>query len=189
MTVSFKPKDFTRAFGIPGPGGRKVEIKNHKLSQERKEYWIQLVGRDLTPEDMESMVKGSKCRGLRRDLIWEGHWRCIIDVIKSKLTGATRASNIALPHIVFMNGTMNDMVYDWATVLANRMEEFMTLQHCTFFMPHHAIGLFLDAAVNQIPMDDFEAPPWRKLAQGEPPIFYWRHLDTSGTTVGQKKVF
>ena len=67
-----------------------------------------------------------------------------MDVIKSSLTGASQASDIALPQIVFMNGT----VYDWATVLADRMEEFMTLQHQTFFMPYYAIGLFLEATVN-----------------------------------------
>ena len=26
------------------------------------------------------------------------------------------------------------------------------------------------------------------MAPGEPPIFYWRHLDTSGTTAGQGRV-
>ncbi len=73
MTISFKPKDFTRVFDILGPRGKKVEIKNHELSQEREEHWIRLVGHDLTPEEMESVIKGSKCRGLRRDLIREGH--------------------------------------------------------------------------------------------------------------------
>ena len=100
-----------------------MEIKNRKLSQERKEYWVKLVGRDLTLEEMESVVKGAKSRELQRDFIQEGHWRCIMDVIKSKFTGASRASDIALLQITFMNGT----VYDWATVLADRMEEFMTL--------------------------------------------------------------
>ena len=64
----------------------------------------------------------------------------------------------------------------------------MTLQHRTFFMPYHAIGLFLEAAINQVPLDDFEVPPRGKLTGGEPPIFYWRHLDTGGTAAGQKKV-
>ena len=27
------------------------------------------------------------------------------------------------------------------------------------------------------------------MADREPPIFYWRHLDTGGTIAGQKKVF
>ncbi len=102
-----------------------------------------------------------------------------MDVIKSKLIGASRALDIAFPQIVFMNGT----VYDWATVLANRIE-FMILQHRMFFMLHHAIGLFLEAVVNQIPLDDFEVPLRGKLAPGEPPIFYWRHLDMGETTAG-----
>ena len=165
MMVSFKPRDFTRVFGIPSPEG-KVEIKNHKLSQEWKEHWIRLVGCDLTLEEMDSMVKGSKCRGLRQDFIWEGHWRCIMDVIKSRLTGVSRSSDIALPQVVFMNGIMQGTVYDWAIVLADRMEDFMTLQHRTFFMLHHVIGLFLEAAANQIPLDDFEAPSRGKLADG-----------------------
>ena len=59
MTVSFKPRDFTRVFGIPRPSGKKVEIKNHKLSQERKEHWVCLVGCNLTPEERVSVVKGS----------------------------------------------------------------------------------------------------------------------------------
>ena len=82
---------------------------------------MKLVGRDLTPEEMESMVKGGKSRGLQRDFIREGHWRCIMDVIKSRLTGTTRALDIALPQIAFMNGIMNGIVYDWATVLADKM--------------------------------------------------------------------
>ena len=101
----------------------------------------------------------------------------------------SQASDIALPQIVFMSGIMNNMVYDWAAVLADRMEEFMTLQHRTFFMPHHAIGLFLEAAANQLPLENFDAPPREKLANGEPPIFYWRHLDTGGQQLVRRKYF
>ena len=54
-----------------------------------------------------------------------------MDVIKSRLTRATRASDIALLQIVFMNSIMNGIIYDWETVLADQMEEFMTLQHYT----------------------------------------------------------
>ena len=117
MTVSFKPKDFTMVFGILGPGGQKVDTKTRKLSQECKEYWVKLVSCDLTSEEIEFVVKGGKSRGLRRDFIQEGHWRCIMDVIKSKLTGATWASDIAFPQIVFMNGIMNGTVNDWALFL------------------------------------------------------------------------
>ena len=81
-----------------------------------------------------------------------------------------------------MNEIMTGKVYDWASVLAEWMHEFMTLQHKTFYMPHYAIGLFLDAAVRMIPADDLEAQPG-PLAPDEPPIMRWKHLDT---TSGQK---
>ena len=64
MTVSFKPNDFTRVFGIPGLGGQKVDIKIQKLSQERKEYWVKLVSHDLSAEEFDSVLKGGKSRGL-----------------------------------------------------------------------------------------------------------------------------
>lgn len=48
----------------------------------------------------------------------------------------------------------------------------MTLQHHTFYMPHHAFGLFLEASRHQIPPDVFKVSPKGKLAQGEPPVFY-----------------
>ena len=51
-------------------------------------------------------------RGLQKDFIRESHWRCIMDVIKSRLTGASRALDIALSQIAFMNGIMNGIVYD-----------------------------------------------------------------------------
>ena len=57
-----------------------------------------------------------------------------------------------------MNDIMNGTVYDWATVLTDRMKEFMTLQHRTFYMSYHAIGLFLEVALHQIPIVDFEVP-------------------------------
>ena len=64
VTVSFKPNDFTRVFGIPGPGGRKVDIKTQKLSQECKEHWVKLVSRNLSAEEFDSVLKGGKSRGL-----------------------------------------------------------------------------------------------------------------------------
>ena len=88
-----------------------------------------------------------------------------------------------------MNDIMNGKVYDWAFVLAECMHEFMTLQHKTFYMPHYAIGLFLDATTWMIPEDRLEARP-RPLAPGEPPIMQWKHLDTTSGqkgTAGQKR--
>ena len=68
-----------------------------------------------------------------------------------------------------MNGILHGRVYDWAALLAEWMSEFMTLQHKTFYMPHYAIELFLDATAQMIPNDALEAKPG-PLAPGEPPI-------------------
>ena len=68
-----------------------------------------------------------------------------------------------------MNSIMIEKVYDWAFVLPERMHEFMTLQHKTFYMPHYTIGLFLDVATRMIPADQLEAKP-RPLAPREPLI-------------------
>lgn len=121
---------------------------------------------------------------MRQDLFQEGHWQCIMDVIKSRLTRASRALDIAVAQITFMNGIMSGMVYDWATVLADRMEEFMTLPICHTML----LGFFLEATLHQILVDEFEVPPRGRLALGESPILYCRHLDTSSTIASQKRV-
>ena len=109
-----------------------------------------------------------------------------MDIVKSRLTGSSRTSDISFPHMAMMNRILNGRVYDWAALLAERMSEFITLQHKTFYMPHYAIGLFLDAIVQMIPMDALEAKP-RPLAPSEPPIMQWRHLDTLGTKTTEQK--
>ena len=101
-----------------------------------------------------------------------------MDLVKSRLTGSSRASNISFPQVSMMNGK----VYDWASVLAERMHELLTLQHKTFYMLHYAIGLFLDATARLIPEDKLEAR-LGPLAPREPLIMQWKHLDT---TSGQK---
>lgn len=100
-----------------------------------------------------------------------------MDMVKSKLTGSSRALDITLPQIILMNGLMNELQYDWASVLADRMFEFMTLQHRTFYMPHYTIGLFLEVTLSQLPTDKLETQSEGNLAPSEPPIFQWRHLD------------
>ena len=55
-----------------------------------------------------------------------------------------------------MNGLMNGRVYHWASLLAARMDEFMTLQHKTFYMPHYAIEFFLEATARVIPKEKLE---------------------------------
>ena len=108
----------------------------------------------------------------------------MMDIVKSRLTGSSRALDISFPHVAKMNGILHDRVYDWAALLAERMSKFMTLQHKTFYMPHYAIGLFLDVTTRMIPNDALEAK-LGPLALGEPPIMQWRHLDTLSTkTVG-----
>lgn len=79
---------------------------------------------------------------------------------------------------MLLNGIHNGIVYDWASVLADRMEEFMTLQHRTFYMPYHAIGFFLDA-VRLRGSPDKHLAPQGHVHLGQPPIFYWMHLDTT----------
>ena len=92
-----------------------------------------------------------------------------MDIVKSHLTGSSRASDISFPHIAMMNGILHSRLYDWAALLAEQMSEFMTLQHKTFYMPHYSIGLFLDAMTQMIPNDALEAKPG-PLALGEPLI-------------------
>ena len=103
-----------------------------------------------------------------------------MDIVKSRLTGSSHASDITFPHVAMMNDILHGIVYDWATLLAERMSEFLTLQHKTFYMPHYAIGLFLEATTWMIPNDALEAKSG-PLVLGEPPIMQWKHLDTLGT--------
>lgn len=111
-----------------------------------------------------------------------------MDIVKSCLTGSSRASDISLPHVAMMNEVLHGKVYDWAALLAEQMSEFMTLQHKTFYMSHYVIGLFLEATTRMIPNDALEAKPGA-LVLGKPPIMQWKHLDTLGTkTIGQKRL-
>ena len=111
LTVSFKPANFTRVFGVPGhaQGGRKIESKLKKLNREVKLKLIQLVCGDLSQVEQETLSDTSKGRGLRKSSIQEGHWHCLMDIVKSRLTGSSRVSNISFPHLAMMN----DIVYDW----------------------------------------------------------------------------
>ena len=75
------------------------------------------------------------------------------------------------------------------SLLAKHINEFMTLQHKTFYMPHYAIGLFLDATTWMIPNDRLEINP-SSTDPGEPLIMQWKHLDTPGgrKAIGQKRM-
>ena len=103
-------------------------------------FLINVVCGTLSEVEKAVLVETSKGRGLKKTNIQEGQWHCLMDLVKSRFTGSSCASDISFPWIAIMNGR----VYNWATVLVEQMYEFMTLQHRTFYMPHYAIGLFLD---------------------------------------------
>lgn len=100
---------------------------------------------NLTQAEKDSLKSAGKGRVVKKSFLGKGVWRCLLSVVKSRLTGASCASDIAIAQIVLMNGLRNGVAYDWASLLADRTEEFMTLQYKKFYLPHHAIGLFLDA--------------------------------------------
>lgn len=90
-------------------------------------------------------------------------------MVKSRLTGSSRASDITFLYIALMNGLMGGKIYDWLWLPSECMYEFMTLQHKTFYMTYYAIGLFLDAMLKQILVNILELKP-RPLVLGEPHI-------------------
>ena len=83
--ISFRPTDFTRVFGIPGAaqGGKKIDNKPKKMDKERKLQLVELVCGELAQHKTDSLIDISRVRGLRKSDIREGHWRCLMDVIKS----------------------------------------------------------------------------------------------------------
>lgn len=101
-----------RVFCILGTKGKKVD-KGHKISLDLKDKLLKLMCRDdLTQAKLNSLQYASKGRGLRKSFLREGVWRCLLDVLKSHLMGASRASDIAMVQVVLMNGIHNGMVYD-----------------------------------------------------------------------------
>lgn len=132
---------------------------------------------DLTTKEWER-VNAAKGRVLKKSYIVPSEWQCMLDVMKTRLTGASRASDIAVPMLALMNGLRNGTVYDWASFLFDRIHDFHTLQHKAFYMPFHAIKLFLDAVQTHVPSDRHVWKPQNWVDPSQPPIFYWTHLDT-----------
>lgn len=94
--MSFASTKFTRVFGIPGVQGKKVD-KAQKISPDLKDKLLKLMCRDdLTQTELDSLERASKGRGLRKSFLREGIWRCLVDVLKSRLMGASRASDMAM---------------------------------------------------------------------------------------------
>lgn len=141
MRVSFKPEDFRRVFGIPEKGASATK-PTKKLTREKK-WLMDLVCRyDLMKEQWKSAWADS--RGMKRAFIAPGKWRTLMDLVKSRLTRPSHASDIAIWMIGLMNGIRCGKVYNWGQLLAERIHDFLRLEHKTFYMCHHAINLFLD---------------------------------------------
>ena len=159
------------------------------MDKERKLQRVQLVCNDQVQQQKDALIDTSRGRGLHKSEIREGHWKCLMDVVKSRFTGSNMVSDISFPLVGMMNGLMNGKVYDWISLLATRMDEFMTLQHKTFYMPHYAIRLFLEATARTIPQEKLEIQP-SPAVPGKPLIMQWRHLDSpeGQKGVGQKRV-
>ena len=88
------------------------------MSKEAKLQLIRLVCRDEVQQNIDALMAASAKRGLRKSEIREGHWKCLLDMVKSRLTGSSRASDISFPLVSVMNGIMGGKVYDWASLLA-----------------------------------------------------------------------
>ena len=126
--ISFRAVDFTRVFGILGhaQGGRKISSKPKKLDWEVKAQLVELVCGKLSEVESEALMGSSKGGELKKSDV-QGHWRCLMDLVKSRLTSSSRASNISFLEVTMMNDIMNGRVYDWAFLLVERMNEFMRL--------------------------------------------------------------
>lgn len=102
-----------------------------------------------------------------------------MDILKSKLTAASRASNVAIWMLSVMYGLSNGKIYNWGRALSSRVTEAMLLKHKTLYVPHHIIALFLEALRTQVALENrggFVASS--RVEPYKPAMYYWLHLDT-----------
>ena len=92
LVISYKATYFTRVFGILWSHGKKIEPR--KISKEAKLFLIKMVCGDVPEVEWATLVETLKGRGLWKN-IQEGHWHCLMDVVKSRLTGSNRVSDIS----------------------------------------------------------------------------------------------
>lgn len=110
VQVSFKAEDFRHVFGIPDKGAA-IAKPTKNLTKEKKKWLIDLVCRDdLTEEQWKSIWVDS--RGMKRSFIAPGEWRMLMDLVKSRPTGASWASDIAIWMIGLMNEIRCGKVYN-----------------------------------------------------------------------------
>lgn len=85
MTVSYSAKEISRVLGISNRG---QELEKTLMTVEDKKKWLKLMCRkDLTSLKWEGILKNS--RGLKKFFIVNDEWRCIVDLVKSKLTAGS----------------------------------------------------------------------------------------------------
>lgn len=181
VRVSFKLEDFRMVFGILERGASAAK-PTKKLTKEKKKWLMDLVCKDdLTKEQWESAWADDK--GMKHAFIVPGAWRMLMDLVKSRLTSSSYASDIDIRMIGLMNGIKCGKVYNWGQLLAERIHDFLRLEHKTFYMCHHAISLFLDVVPLQVPPEiwgTFE--PRGRVEPNKPTMYYYTHLDTLGDT-------
>lgn len=120
---------------------------------------------------------------MKKSYLTSPEWRCVLDIIKSKLTVASRASDVAIWMLRLMHGLSNGKIYNWGRVLSSRVKEAMLLKHKTLYVPHHLIALFLEALRTQVALENrggFVASS--RVEPYKPAMHYWLHLDTFTVT-------
>lgn len=127
VIVSFTSDDFARVFGILDEG-KKMDKHVMKMSIERKNQLLQQICRDNLTRAEWDRITTPKGRGLKKSYIVPGAWQCLLNLMKSHLTRACRASDTAMSMIALMNWLRNGMMYNWAIVLSDRIHEFLTLK-------------------------------------------------------------
>lgn len=114
ITISFTTSEFRRVFGILGVKGKKIDTLL-KITPDVRATLLQLLLRDnLTQAEKDSLKSVGKGGGVKKSFLAKGVWRCLLFVVKSRLIGSSRASDIAIAQIVLVNGLRNEVVYDWA---------------------------------------------------------------------------
>lgn len=68
-----------------------------KVNKEQKERLIRMISKNPTPVEWVSLADVSKSSGLKKSFVAKQDWRCLMDVVKSRLTSSIRASDIAIP--------------------------------------------------------------------------------------------
>lgn len=181
VTIAFYSSDFIRVFGIPT--SRKVVAKpTMKITTKEKESIVYHICKlDIMPQEKETIWNTGR-QGLRKQMLGNANWKCIMDLIKCKLIGANQASDIATWMVEYMFGLSTGKIYNWSLYLSDWIREFLACKHKAFYMTQHLIALFLDVVCNQVPKNKLgKWQPAKDYDKSWPSMFKWAHLDTQST--------